>query len=237
MADNGAVNGANPRWALAEDIAEAARRRYPADVRAVAVHGSLAHGDDGDGSDIDLVVVTFRPGAGPRPGLRRVDGVIVELGVIAGDDYLEYARTLSPSWPLTADQYVTTKALYDPRGWFDRLRDVHLGRLAEASGGEFAGLARTAWCQAESTYGRAIRLAEWYDTAGALLALGEARVSAALVEGLLNRTYFRGGADAMARTGLGDADLTELGRRLRAQADELARRGRPVDATVADLLA
>ena len=57
-----------------------------------------------------------------------------------------------------------------------------------------------------------------------------------VVEGLLTRTYFRGGADAMARTGLGDADLGELGRRLRAQAEELDRHGRPVDATVDDLV-
>ena len=226
----------NPRWALAEDITDAVRRRHPADVQAVGVHGSLAHGDDTDGSDVDLVVVTFRAGTGPRPGSRRVGGVIVELGVIAGDDYLEYGRTLATSWPLTADQYLTTKSLYDPRGWYDRLRDAHLARLAEANSGEFATLARTAWCQAETTYARAIRLAERHDTAGALLALGEARVSAALVEGLLTRTYFRGGADAMARTGLGDADLGELGRRLRAQAEELDRHGRPVDATVDDLV-
>jgi len=240
VADNGAVPSnpypVNPRWVLAEDITDAVRRRYPAEVQAVGVHGSLAHGDDADGSDVDLIVVTFRAGAGPHPGSRRVDGVIVELGVIAGEDYLGYARTLSTSWPLTADQYLTTKSLYDPRGWYDRLRDAHLARLAEANGGEFASLARTAWCQAETTYARAIRLAERYDTAGALLAMGEARVSAALVEGLLTRTYFRGGADAMARTGLGDTDLTELGRRLRTQADELARRGRPVDATVAELV-
>ena len=70
-----------------------------------------------------------------------------------------------------------------------------------------------------------------------MLALGEARLAAALVEGLLTRTYFRGGADAVSRTGVGEADLAQVGRRLAAQAEELARRGHPVDGTVNDLLA
>jgi hypothetical protein len=226
----------SPRWVLAEEITAALCRRWPAEIHAVGVHGPLAHGDDADGTDIDLVVVTFRPGAGPHPGARRVDGTVVDLGVIAADEYLRYARTLSTSWPLAADQYLTTKPLYDPEGWHPRLRDTHLGRLAEAGGAQFATLARDAWCHAETTYAKALRLAEWHDTAGALLTFGAARLAAALVDGLLTRTYFRDSADAVRRTGLGDVDLTELGRRLRAQADELAKRGRPVDATVADLL-
>src|SRR5919206_375821 len=72
----------------------------PAEIHAVGVHGSLAHGDDADGRDIDMVVVTFRPGAGLRPGARRIDGMLVDLGVISAEEYLEYARTLTTSWPI-----------------------------------------------------------------------------------------------------------------------------------------
>jgi hypothetical protein len=226
----------SPRWVLAEEITSALRRRWPADIVAVGVHGSLAHGDDTDPHDIDLVVVTYRPGTGPRPITRRVDGTIVDLDVMCADEYLDYARSLSTSWPLVADQYLTTKALYDPDGWYPRLRDAHLSRLAGAGGAEFAGLARDAWCHAEATYAEALRLAEWHDPAGAVLTLGAARLATAVVEGLLTRTYFRDSADAVRRTGLGDTDLTELGRRLRTQADELAKRGRPVDATIGELL-
>jgi hypothetical protein len=227
---------ANPRWTVAEQIASAVRRRYPAEIHAIGVHGWLAHGDDSDDSDIDLVVVTFRPNAGPRPMSRRIDGVIVDLGVISADEYLEYAQTLTTAWPLTADQYLTTKPIYDPDGWHDRLRDTHLARLAEASGREFIALAQEAWCAAQATYQRALRLAQWHDTDGALLTLSEARLGAALVEGLMTRTYFRHSAEAVHRTGLGDADITEVGRRLKAQAEELAKRGRPVDVSIADLL-
>jgi hypothetical protein len=156
--------------------------------------------------------------------------------VISAEEYLGYARTLTTSWPLAADQYLTTKPLFDPHGWHSRLRDTHLARLAEASGREFTALAREAWCAAQSTYAKAMRLAEWHDTDGALLTLCEARLAAAVVDGLITRTYFRHSAEAVSRTGLGEAGMTEVGNRLRGQAEELTKRGRPVDGTVEDLL-
>ena len=57
------------------------------------MHGSLAHGDDADTSDVDLVVVTYRPDAGPRPVTRRVDGMLVDLGVVGAEEYLRHARS------------------------------------------------------------------------------------------------------------------------------------------------
>ncbi|HYN96527.1 MAG TPA: nucleotidyltransferase domain-containing protein [Pilimelia sp.] len=227
---------ANPRWTVADQIADAARRRYPAEVRAVGVYGSLAHGDDNDSSDVDLVVVTYRPQTGPRPGIRRVAGVLVDLSVVGAEEYLQHARTLSTSWPLLADRYVTTKPIHDPSGWLEKLRDTHLGRLADAGGPEFTTLAREAWGRAASAHKRATRLAEWYATDAALLLLGEARLAASMVAGLLDRTYFRNSVDAVQRTGLASADMTDLGGVLRGQAEELDRRGRPVDGTVADLV-
>jgi hypothetical protein len=226
----------NPRWSLAERVCEAARRRYPAEVLAIGVHGSLAHGDDTDSSDVDLVVVTYRQRTGPRPVTRRVDGILVDLGVVAAEEYLEHARTLSTSWPLLADRYVTTRPLHDPGGWLRKLRDTHLGRLADAGATEFTTLAREAWGRAASAHARAGRLAEFYATDAALLLLGESRLAAAMVAGLLGRTYFRTSADAVQRTGLAGMGMAELGGVLRTQAEDLARRGRPVDATVADLL-
>lgn len=226
----------NPRWRLAEAVSSAVRRRHAASVLAVGVHGSLAHGDDAAGSDVELVVVTYRPGAALRPGSRRIDGILVDLGVISAEEYLRHARTLSTSWPLAADQYLSTTAIYDPDGWHRRLRDAHLARLAEATGREFATLAREAWCTAKALHDRAARLGEWYDTDGAVLVLAEARIAAAVVDGLLQRTYFRGSADAVRRAGLGDAGITAVGQRLVSQAEDLADRGRPVDGTINDLL-
>jgi hypothetical protein len=231
----------NPRWRLAERVTDAVRRRFSAQVLAIGVHGALAHGDNGDDgddgehSDVDLVVVTHRTGEGPRPATRRIEGVIVDLGVIGADEYLGHARTLSTGWPLAADQYLTTAATFDPDGWYELLRDTHLARLAEARPGDFAALAREAWYGAASAQSRARRLAGWHDLDAGLVALSDARVGSAVVDGLLTRTYFRDGPDAVRRTGLAGAPLPELAERLEAQATELARRGRPVDGEIADL--
>jgi hypothetical protein len=221
---------------VAERVSDALCERWRMELQAVGVHGALAHGDDSDVSDVAMVAVTRRPNTGPAPGTRRVDGVIVDLGVIAADEYLRHARTLTTSWPLLADQYLTTKALHDPDRWLPRLRDTHLTRLAQAEGQVFAALAREAWCRASIAHGKARRMVEWYETEAAMVVLVEARVAVAVVEGLLTRTYFRNTADAVRRTGVASAGVYDVSDRLAAQAEELARRGRPVDGEIADLL-
>lgn len=226
----------NPRWAVAERVSEALRERWHTDLQAIGVHGALAHGDDTDVSDVAMVAVTRRSNTGPAPGTRRIDGVIVDLGVVSADEYLRHARTLTTSWPLVADQYLTTKALHDPDHWLPRLRDTHLTRLAQAEGQVFAALAREAWCRASIAHGRARRMIEWYETESAMVVLGEARLAVAVVEGLLTRTYFRNSADAVRRMGVASSHIYDLAERLAAQAQDLARRGRPVDGEVADLL-
>ena len=160
---------------------------------------------------------------------------MVDLGVISAEEYLGHARTLSTGWPLAADQYLTTAATFDPDGWYELLRDTHLARLAEAAPGEFTALAREGWYGAHSAVSQARHLAVWHDTDAGLVALSGARVGAAVVEGLLNRTYFRDAPDAVRRTGLAGAPMADLTARLAAQAAELARRGRPVDGEIADL--
>lgn len=226
----------NPRWIVAERVSEAVRRKFGPHIQAIGVHGSVAHGDDADGSDVDIVVVTRRAGTVTAATSRRIDGVVVDLDVISAEDYLREARTLTTSWPLAADRYLTTRALHDPDRYLHRLRDAHLGRLAQTGRAELAGLARQAWFAARSAYGQARRLAESFETEAALYALGEARLSAAVVEGLLARTYFRNPTDAIRQTGFGAIDVAALDARLGTQATELSRRGRPVDGDIEDLL-
>lgn len=220
---------------IAEEIADQVCRRWPAEILAVGAHGALAHRDDRGGTDVDIVVVTYRPGQGPTPTSRQIDGLIVDMGVISADEYISHARTLSTGWPLAADQYLHTKVLYDESRWHEQLRDIHLARLAEASGREFTALARESWCTATSLHEHAVKCTEWYDTDGALLLLGEARTAAAVTQGLLTRTYFRNSADATRQTDLAGADMVEVRERLQQQATELAKRGRSVNGEVSDL--
>ena len=229
------VDVAGPRGYLATRLRDVIQHRWSAEVRAIGVHGSLAHGDDTDGSDVNLVVVTYRPNAGPRPALRRVDGILVDLTVVTAEEGLRRARELTPRWPLVADRYLTTRSLFDPHGWFAEQRDAHLGKLAETRPGEFSALARRNWCVASAAHARAVRLAQWYDTDAALVLMAEARLHAAMVTGLLSRTYFRNRADAVKRTGLAGADMRELATLLTSQAEELTARGRPVDGNLAAL--
>jgi hypothetical protein len=226
----------NPRWAVAEQVTDVLRQRWGAELQAVGVHGALAHGDDTDGSNVDIVAVTRWARAGPPAGARRIDGVIVDLSVISADEYLRHARTLTTSWPLMADQYITTKGVHDPDGWLPRLRDTHIAHLAHTEAHVFASLAREAWCRAQSAQTYARRLAEWYETESAMIMLNEARLAVALVDGLLTRTYYRNRADAVRRAGVASAHIYELGERLTRYAQELASRGRPVDGEIDDLL-
>jgi predicted nucleotidyltransferase len=227
------IDVAGARGHLAVRLRDVIQRRWSAEVQAIGVTGSLAHGDATDSSDINLVVVTYRQNAGPKPALRRIDGILVELSVLAADEGLRRARELTAQWPLIADRYLTTRALFDPRGWFGVQRDAHLGRLAEARPAEFSGLARHNWCVASASHARAVRLAEWYETDAALVLIAEARLHAALVAGLLSRTYFRNRADAVKRTGFAGADMQELAAILKSQAEDLTARGRPVDGNLA----
>src|SRR4030095_4504260 len=133
MPQNGAVTQdeidvTNPRGYLAVRLRDVIQHRWPAEVRAIGVHGSLAHGDDTDSSDVNLVVVTYRQNAGPRPALRKVDGILVDLTVVTAEDGLRRARELTPRWPLTADRYLTSRSLFDPHGWVASRRARHLGR-------------------------------------------------------------------------------------------------------------
>ncbi|GAA2544400.1 hypothetical protein GCM10010435_11150 [Winogradskya consettensis] len=229
------IDLANPRWHLAVRLRDVILKRWSAEVRAVGVNGSLAHGDDTTSSDVNLVVVTYRAGAGPRATRRRVDGILADLVVVTGDEVLRRAAEITPRWPLEADSWLTTRDLYDPRGWFADLREAHLAKLASARPAEFSTPARSNWCVASAAHARAERLAEWYETDTAMVLMAEARLHTAMVAGLLGRTHFRNQADAVRRSGLAGADMTELGATLRAQADELAARGRPVDGPLSAL--
>ncbi|MBO3736163.1 nucleotidyltransferase domain-containing protein [Actinoplanes sp. NEAU-H7] len=233
MADNGGVidelDASSPRGSLAIRLRDAVQERWSAEVQAIGLSGSMAHGDDTESSDVNVLVVTYRPRTGPRPALRKVDGIPVDLRVVTAEEGLGQARQLTPRWPLLADGYLTTFPLHDPQNWFADRREAHLSLLAEARPMEFTGLARQDWAVANGAHTRAARLAQWYDTDAALILMAEARLHAALVAGLLTRTHFRNTADAVKRTGVAAADMQELGAILKYQAEELTARGRPVD--------
>ena len=63
----GELDTTSVRGALAIRLRDVIQHRWAAEVQAIGVRGSVAHGDDVDSSDVNLVVVTFRPRTGPKP--------------------------------------------------------------------------------------------------------------------------------------------------------------------------
>jgi predicted nucleotidyltransferase len=174
-------------------------------VVAVGVHGSLARGGDTDGSDVDLAVVTSAAEVHVPDRTLSYQGTAVDLAAITADAYLEQATQIGPLWPVAADQYLHTLALHDPGGYFQRLRQAHEEAVARAPREAFLEAAGYDLVRLVGLEARA-RDAELYgDVAGALLAVREALVFAALVVGLVGRTPYRDDAHAVrtVATGVG----------------------------------
>jgi hypothetical protein len=195
------------RLRLAADLTERLLDRHGAAVVAVGVHGAVARGDDGDEADLELAVVTTGPEAEVPDRHRYLaqPGLVVDLGAIGADAYLEEASHIGPAWPLAADQYVNHLAIHDPGGYFHKLRHVHEAAVEEAGPEVFAAAAGFDLVQLLSWDARA-RAAELAgDLLTTQLALGEAAVLAALVVGLHTRTAYRDTAHAVAATAATEA--------------------------------
>jgi hypothetical protein len=212
------------RLRLAADLTERLLDRHGAGIVAVGVHGSVARGDDGEESDLDLAVVTVGPEVevADRYLYLRDPGLVVDLGAIGADAYLEEAGHIGPAWPLAADQYVNHLAVHDPGGYFHKLKHVHEAAVEEAGAEVFAAAAGFDLVQLLSWEAQA-RAAE---LAGDLLttqvAVKEGAVLAALVVGLHTRTAYRNTAHALAATAASGAAGPSFGPAYRRLLDPTA---------------
>jgi hypothetical protein len=172
----------------------------PAAIVAVGVHGSVARGDDGEESDLDLAVVTAGPEVEVPDRYLRHRGTVVDVSAIGADAYLEEAGQIGPAWPLAADQYLNHLPVHDPGGFFHKLTHVHEAAVEEAGAEAFLAAAGYDLVQLLSWEAKA-RAAE---LAGDLLttqvAVKEAAVLAALVVGLQTRTAYRNLTHALHAT-------------------------------------
>jgi kanamycin nucleotidyltransferase len=107
------------RLSLATDIAERARRRFNA--AAVAAYGSLARGDDGPYSDIELICVAD---AVDDTIEWLHDGWRIEVDVRSPDSLLHHASSVASDWSITHANYVYTLPIHDPDRFFGRLATV-----------------------------------------------------------------------------------------------------------------
>jgi kanamycin nucleotidyltransferase len=118
------------RLELAREIAARVQHHYGDAVVAVGVYGSLARGTDGPYSDIEMHCVVRGQGvdichewsAGPWKA---------EVDVYSEDVVLAWASELDVDWPVTHGACTNVWALYDPSGFFSRLRDAALSHPDE----------------------------------------------------------------------------------------------------------
>ncbi len=192
-------------------------RHGPQAILAVGLHGAAARGDDSDASDLHLAVVTTGPEVELAGRMLRHQGTVVDLGAISAEDYLDEAGHIGPMWPLAADQYLHPLALHDPTGFFDKLRQAHESAVTSAGAETFLAAAGYDLAELVSWEARARADELAGDLPGALLAVKEAAVLAALVIGLVRRTPYRDAGHALraaaTATGL-PAGFTEQYRRL-----------------------
>jgi hypothetical protein len=191
------------RLALARELTARLLDRHGAEALvAVGLHGSVAHGDDRDQSDLDLAVVTAGPEVEVPDRALRHRGVVVDLAAITAEAYLQEATQVGPTWPLAADQYVNHLPLHDPGGFFHQLEHAHQAAMEAAPDEAFLAAAGYDLVQLLAWESRA-RSAELHgDLPGAMLAVKEAALLAALVIGLASRTAYRDAAHALTTAAL-----------------------------------
>jgi hypothetical protein len=183
--------------ALARDLAGRLLGKHgEAGVLAVGVHGPAARGEGAPG--LDLAVVTTGPEVEVPERLLRHRGVVVDVGVIAAEDYLAEAALIGPAWPLVADQYRNMVPVYDPSGFFGKLRQAHEQAMAEAPEGAFLAAAGWDLAQALAQQARAERAEAEGDGVAALFAVREGALLAALTLGLAGRAAYRDARHALA---------------------------------------
>jgi kanamycin nucleotidyltransferase len=121
MWQNGPVpHSREERLSLARAIAERARQRFSA--IAVAAYGSLARGEDGPYSDIEMICVV--PGETDENFEWIHDGWKVEVNLRGRDRLLCDGATVEGEWSVTHANYLRLMPLFDPDGFFARLAET-----------------------------------------------------------------------------------------------------------------
>jgi kanamycin nucleotidyltransferase len=115
------------RLELAQEIAAQIQHHYGDRVMALGVYGSLARGTDGPYSDIEMHCVVH--GSGVDECLEWSAGAWkAEVDVYSEDVVLGWASEVDVDWAVTHGAFVEVVALYDPTGFFSRLREATLSR-------------------------------------------------------------------------------------------------------------
>lgn len=115
------------RLQLAFKIADQIHDHYGDDVLAIGVYGSVARGMDGPYSDIEMHCVLRGRGVDTAHEWS-VGPWKAEVDVYSEDVVLGRAAEVDVDWPITHGAFAEVLALYDPTGFFSRLRVAALSQ-------------------------------------------------------------------------------------------------------------
>ncbi len=171
-------------------------------ILAVGLHGSGVRRDghgtiEAGATDLEVSVITTGEEAQVPARALRYQGLVIDVTVIPADLYLDEAAEIGPLWPLAADQYLHHQPLYDPTDFFGKLRDAHQEAIAASPPQAFLTAAGFNLAQLAAWEARARADELSGDLPGALLAVKEGAMLAALVVGLVRRTAYGDAGDAL----------------------------------------
>lgn len=126
MQMNGPVEiSRNERLQTCHEIASRLHEVYGEKILAIGVYGSVSRGTDGPFSDIEMFCVLeessesvdfcYEWSAGPWKA---------EVDIYSAEVILTTASTVEGSWPLTHGPFFFPLSLYDPKGFFPKLREA-----------------------------------------------------------------------------------------------------------------
>jgi hypothetical protein len=213
-ADSGIFRGVSNHQAV--DVARQLAERLLAvhgqeAVLAVGLHGAGTRRDghgtaEAGATDLEVSVVTTGEEAQVPARALRYQGLVIDVAAIPADVYLDEAAEIGPLWPLAADQYLHHQPLYDPTDFFGKLRGAHQEAIASSPPQAFLTAAGYNLAQLAAWEARARADELTGDLPGALLAVKEGAMLAALVVGLVRRTAYRDAGDALKTV----ATMTDL---------------------------
>lgn len=179
------------RLALAKEITEHLLADYGDSIVAVGLHGSMAHQESDERSDLDFAILT-RGGDDLRGRDIFYGGVELSLSTHGVDDYLREAGEVDDGWAIESDQYVSVLVLHDPDGVFDRARAAQERAAERAEPDDFLDRTRENVVGAAECLRKAERCVDQGSPIAANVMLTYAVVSLAQAIGLLTRTRWRG---------------------------------------------
>ncbi|MFE4572656.1 ANT(4')-I family aminoglycoside nucleotidyltransferase [Paenibacillus chitinolyticus] len=109
------------RMKIAYIIANQLMEKYGTDLEAIGIYGSLARKTDGPFSDIEIKCILNSIEEGFSYEWTSGDWK-AEVNLDNKENIVEEATTVEENWPLTHGQFFTILPIYDPKGFFQELR-------------------------------------------------------------------------------------------------------------------